>query len=153
MISWYHSTFTARNRLSSTRTIQDDRKLIYCNELYLIITNHVSLAICKNEPDFVGSNGIAADVTDGVDAPSRRHRDVPRRCFTPATGVVFQGLAFTSLQLPNNSFTATLTRYLRSISPCHPPGRASKTLSTPVITSRFGQTSADHCRSTAAKRS
>ena len=51
----------------SVRTIRDDCKLIWYNDLCLIVTSHVSLAIRKNEPDSVGSNGIAADQVAGAE--------------------------------------------------------------------------------------
>ena len=50
-----------RESYKSTGTIHDDRKRICEHDLRLIVTNHVSLPIRKNEPDSTGSNGIAAD--------------------------------------------------------------------------------------------
>ena len=57
-----------RSRMSrkSTGTIRDDRKLICDSDLCLMITSHVSLTICKSEPDSTGSNGIAADEVVGA---------------------------------------------------------------------------------------
>lgn len=54
-------------RRRPTRTIRDDRKPLYGNDLWLVPTVPVSLRICKNEPDFVGSNGMATDEVGGED--------------------------------------------------------------------------------------
>ena len=41
--------------------------LLESKELCFSITNRVSLPICKNEPDFAGSSGIAADEVAGAE--------------------------------------------------------------------------------------
>ena len=57
----------AGNRLTTYRTVPEIRKLIHDNLLRNTSTISVSLLICHNEPDFIGSNGTAADEVAGAE--------------------------------------------------------------------------------------